>query len=131
MYLYRLASIGGFSAIWPGILLRRLAVANGKYPAPLTPDFLIDLAWNIGRRTNQSSIRERVDFVFARVMSRLSDPQKPVAYNYVVDGLLADHGIAPLPETPEVEAVSAPRSQSKEEGTVKKIIRSITDGTKE
>jgi hypothetical protein len=73
MYLYRLASIGGFSAIWPGILLRRLAVANGKYPAPLTPDFLIDLAWNIGRRTNQSSIRERVDFVFARVMSRLSD----------------------------------------------------------
>ena len=105
-------------------------MANGKYPAPLTPDFLIDLAWNIGRRTNQSSIRERVDFVFARVMSRLSDPQKPVAYNYVVDGLLADHGIAPLPETPEVKAVSAPRSQSKEEGTVKKNIRSITDGTK-
>src|SRR5262249_33680510 len=107
-YVFALLNVGGLSALAAGILLRRLAQEQRKYPAPITSEFLTDLAWQIARRAHERPLRERWAYIrkytpsiLRRVMKRINEPQKPIEYNDYIDGLLADHGIAPLPVLPE------------------------------
>ena len=107
-YVLALLNVGWLSALAAGILLRRLAQEERKYPTPITPEFLTDLAWQIARRAKERPLRERWGYIkkytpsiFNRVMKRVNEPLKPIQYNYYIDHLLAEHGIAPLPVLPE------------------------------
>jgi hypothetical protein len=85
--------------LWALYLLREKAQLSGQFPKPLTWSYLADLAWNIGSRQTLATIKRQVEYCFEHTMVRIKTPAAPIAYNLVIDELLASHGIlarAPL-----------------------------------
>jgi hypothetical protein len=135
----------GLYALWAGILLRKMARKRGKYPVPLTPEFLTDFAVNVAPGARQTkSFRNTVRSSFNGLMERLEKstaqgyaensleramnerPQSAVSfYCHPLDRLLARHGIAPMPKI-EIAEISTPLSP--EEAAIRKAIRDIIEG---
>lgn len=101
----------GPTAVYAGVLLRKKARLAGKYPSPVPPEFLIDLASYIARRRTRTSIsiRDAVDLLFDRIQTRLSNPTATVDRHQAVDALLDDYGLASLPKVAVVEHLMSPQ----------------------
>src|SRR5207248_6629429 len=101
MYLLQLAKHGP-ACVYAGLFLRRRAIAQGFFPRPLTAGFLADLAWNASsRHWRPKAIRVVADRFFDRTKFRVEQPSTECSYHYIVDALLASHGIVPLPPEPK------------------------------
>jgi len=80
-----------------------MARERGLYPRPLTPEFLIDLAWSIADEQERSNFdnagfRGAIEDAFRRVMFGIKDPTKPVdSYSHSVDSFLAKIRIGAAP----------------------------------
>jgi hypothetical protein len=80
--------------LWALQLLRDKAQISGQSPNPLTWAYLTDLAWNIGSAPAASiTIKQQVELCFAHTMDRLKGLRMPVACNFIIDELLAVHGL--------------------------------------
>ena len=120
MFRLKLRARGPYS-VWAGLTLRKMARERGLYPAPLTPEFLIDLAWSIADEQERSNFddagfRAAIERAFRRVMVRIEDPTKRAdSYSRSVDPLLARYELAPLPTGVEVDTSAAATSPEKTE----------------
>jgi hypothetical protein len=103
----------GLRTGYAAFALRQQASKLNAYPTPLSPEFLHDLATNLGRwgktwsykKANfDSSAQQSVQ----RALFRISNPDTPVdRFNHIVDSLLAWYGLAPLPSVVGEEHWSA------------------------
>lgn len=122
MFLLRLLKHGP-RTFYAGVLLRRKARAAGKYPSPMKPSFLVDLAWSIASRGPMytAPISQTVNLFYDRAVMRLDDPLRPVErYHYIVDELLKLHQMAGLPEI--IDEVASPEMAALQKET-KDIMR--------